>query len=783
MLPKIHTGWFVIFVPFVLVIISWVNFSQLIADGKTILKTVYWVPILDINFSVYLDGLSFLFIILITGIGALVVLYSIYYLDKKKERLQNFYVYLMIFMGAMLGVVLSDNLIVLYVFWELTSLASTLLISYWFLRDKSRFGAQKSMLITVFGGFAMLVGFCLLYIITGTFSIREIIGEAETILTHSLFLPTMILVLLGAFTKSAQFPFHFWLPDAMEAPTPVSAYLHSATMVKAGIYLVARMTPVFGGAPEWFWIILTTGLVTLCWGSISAVRQKDLKGVLAFSTISQLGLIMSLLGVGSIALYTTDPALEAVYGAAIVTAIFHLINHATFKGSLFMLVGIIDHQTKTRNIQKLGGLMAVMPITFTFSAVGFAAMAGIPPFNGFISKEMFFTSMLDAANMNLFGIGNWGILIPIIAWVASVFTFLYCAFMLYKTFLGKFEKNNYRVDVQEASLGLLISPIVLGTFVIILGLFPNLLTNVFIQPSVSSVLNGIPAELNMDLYLWHGFNTELLMSIGVVGIGSLLFALRSHWTKWAIYNRTRDVLNLFYDFGINFLTNSSQLITRVQMTGRLRDYFVYMLSFIVILIFMTMWRSGTLITMPSDLSESLDVPVYMYGILMTLIAASFVLPFIKSRITFTVMIGFVGLLVALLFTIFSAPDLALTQLLVETVTVLVLMLAFKHMPEMTMESNKKSYISINIIISAAVGILVTLLSFSAYTLRMNLDFDPISQFFVENAKLLGGGYNIVNVILVDFRGFDTALEIVVLAIVALSVIMLIKHRFKGGEDI
>lgn len=295
---RIHTGWFVLLVPSAL-FAYFVSRTSDTANGGAVMEEMAWVPSLDIHFNAYLDGLGLLFALLITGIGALVVLYSIFYLDKTKEKLSNFYVYLLMFMGAMLGIVLSDNLIVLYIFWEVTSLSSALLISYWFTNKGSIFGARKSMLITVFGGFAMMAGFILLYVETGTFSIQSLIGQADIIMQSPFFIPALILVLIGAFTKSAQFPFHFWLPDAMEAPTPVSAYLHSATMVKAGIYLVARTTPIFAGAPEWFWIIVITGLTTLIWGSVSAVRQRDLKGILAFSTISQLGLLMTLLGVGS----------------------------------------------------------------------------------------------------------------------------------------------------------------------------------------------------------------------------------------------------------------------------------------------------------------------------------------------------------------------------------------------------------------------------------------------------------------------------------------------------
>src|SRR5699024_2929269 len=416
----------------------------------TIMKVVNWVPSLKINFGLYVDGISLLFSLLITGIGTLVILYSIYYLPKLKEKLNNFYIYLLLFMGAMLGIVLSDNLVVLYVFWEITSISSSLLISYWFQREKSIYGAQKSMFITVFGGLSMLGGISLLYVMTGSFSVQEIIESADLVATSSLFIPAMLLMLLGAFTKSAQFPFHIWLPDAMEAPTPVSAYLHSATMVKAGIYLVARLTPVFGGSMEWFWIVSLVGITTMMWGALSAVRQKDLKSILAFSTVSQLGMIMSLLGTGSAAYYFTEGD-STLYTTAILAAVFHLINHATFKGSLFMTAGIIDHETGVRDIRKLGGLMTIMPITATISFIGVASMAGLPPFNGFLSKELFFTAMVNVTEYGVFNLETLGIILPVLAWVASIFTFLYSAILFFKTFTGKFqpEKLSFR-KVQEA---------------------------------------------------------------------------------------------------------------------------------------------------------------------------------------------------------------------------------------------------------------------------------------------------------------------------------------------
>ncbi|WP_332690792.1 Na+/H+ antiporter subunit A [Halalkalibacter lacteus] len=778
----IHTGWFVLVLPLVL-FIYFIQFIPITSAGDVIEYSVPWVPSLGINFTVYLDGLSLLFLLLITGIGTLVILYSIYYLSKKTEKLNNFYVYLLMFMGAMLGVVLSDNLIVLYVFWELTSLASSLLISYWFHREKSTYGAQKSMLITVFGGLSMLGGFCLLYVMTGTFSIREIIAHVDLITTSTLFLPAMLLILLGAFTKSAQFPFHIWLPDAMEAPTPVSAYLHSATMVKAGIYLVARLTPVFGGGAEWFWILSVVGITTLCWGSISAVRQKDLKSILAFSTISQLGLIMCLLGLGSASLYYGEGT-ETIYTTAILAAVFHLINHATFKGSLFMTAGIIDHETGTRDIRKLGGLMTIMPVTFTISLIGLASMAGLPPFNGFLSKEMFFTGVLNSTELDIFNMQTLGVLFPILAWIASVFTFVYCMVMFFKTFTGKFKPENYDVKhVHEAPIGMLISPIILASLVVIFGFFPNLLAYTLIEPAMAAILPNLLAEgevFYVNIYHWHGFNAELFMTMGVIALGTFIFLMMKRWSKMAFYLKERDPLNWFYDNSLSGLISGSQFITRIQMTGLLRDYFVYMCVFMILLFSYTMYRYDAFAI---DTVNVTGIDPFMWILTLVFIGATLVIPFINHRITAIIVVGVIGFLLALFFVVFRAPDLALTQLLVETVTVVLFMLAFYHLPELRKESFKPRFNFVNLIISIAVGGLVTAIAFSAAALGNEANFESIAEYFIQNSKELAGGYNMVNVILVDFRGLDTLLEVLVLGIAALGVVALIKLRMTGREDV
>ena len=400
-------------------------------------------------------------------------------------------------MGAMLGVVFSDNLMVLYAFWELTSVSSFLLIAFWHHRRASKAGARKSMLITVSGGIAMLAGFIMLHAMTDSFSIREIIAEMPALTNESLFIPAMICVLLGAFTKSAQFPFHIWLPDAMEAPTPVSAYLHSATMVKAGIYVVARLTPVFAYDLTWFWTVTIVGLITLFWGSFNAVKQTDLKALLAFSTVSQLGLIMSLFGMGSLAFHVDIDASTIIYTQAAFAALFHLMNHSTFKGALFMMVGIIDHEAGTRDIRRLGGLMTIMPATFTIAVIGSMSMAGLPPFNGFLSKEMFLTSALKVAEFDIFTLSSATALVPVIAWVASVFTFIYCMIIIFKTFFGTTEKLPQDRHIHEAPMGMLISPFVLVFFVIAIFFFPNVLAKYILAPAMLSVYPGLASMMDM----------------------------------------------------------------------------------------------------------------------------------------------------------------------------------------------------------------------------------------------------------------------------------------------
>ncbi len=680
-------------------------------------------------------------------------------------------------MGAMLGVVLSDNVIVLYAFWELTSLASSLLISYWYDRERSTYGAMKSMLITVFGGFAMLGGFALLYLMSGTFSIREMIANLDLITGSSLFIPAMLLILLGAFTKSAQFPFHIWLPDAMEAPTPVSAYLHSATMVKAGIYLVARFTPIFGGTAEWFWLLAGFGIFTLCWGSISAVRQKDLKAILAFSTVSQLGLIMCLLGLGSASLYFGSGTDTTIFTVATVAAIFHLFNHATFKGSLFMTAGIIDHETGTRDIRRLGGLMTVMPITFTISLIGLASMAGLPPFNGFLSKEMFFTGVLKATELGIFNLETWGIIFPVLAWIASIFTFVYCIIMFSKTFTGKFKRENYDVKVHEAKFGMLLSPLILGSLVIIFGFFPNLLSYTIISPAVGAILPSLLSEgefFEVEIAHWHGFNLELLMTIGVVLFGTLIFISMKKWSQTSFYLRERDPLNYVYDGSLSRLYSGSNKLSNIYMTGSIRQYLIYIFTFFFVFIGYMFFKLDAF----TFGTEMAPITFFETMIAIVMVIASIIAVFARTRLAAILAVGAIGYSIATFFVFFRAPDLALTQMVIETVSTVLFLLCFYHLPVFKKQFDSVPFKLRNFIVSLGVGTVVTLIAISAHFTKL---FDSLKDFFVQASYTEAGGKNMVNVILVDFRGFDTLFEILVLGVAGLGVYAMIKLRLVKEE--
>ncbi|MET3576072.1 Na+/H+ antiporter subunit A [Bhargavaea ullalensis] len=774
--PDRRIGWFVAAVPLVL-FAGLVSILPRIASGKTANVTVPWIPAAGIDLSFHIDGLSMIFGLLITGVGALVVLYSIYYLSQR-ESLGHFYAYILLFMGAMLGVVFSDNLMVLYAFWELTSISSFLLIAFWYHRKGSRYGARKSMLITVFGGIGMLAGFLMLYSMTGTFSIRETIALAPALKSEPLYLAAMILVMLGAFTKSAQFPFHIWLPDAMEAPTPVSAYLHSATMVKAGIYLIARFTPVFGGEAAWFWTVSLVGIITLLWGSFNAVKQNDLKALLAYSTISQLGLIMSLLGFGSAALSAGAGSDRVLFAQAGFAALFYMVNHSTFKGLLFMIVGIVDHELGTRDIRRLGGLMALMPVSFTLAVIGSFSMAGLPPFNGFLGKEMFFEAAVAISSGNPFAEGGASALFPVIGWVASVFTFIYCMIIVYRTFLGPRQPEKVDRLPHEAPKGMLVSPIILALFVVGIFFFPNLAGAYVIGPAMPAVFPTLSGEPGLVPHIraWHGINTPLLMTLGVITAGIILFITLRHWRRIYRLPPFRWNLDAVYRGLIGGTEAGSTLITKRYMTGNLRDYFVYIYVFFLAAAGGSLFLTGAF--KPDFHMEKIAAYEVAYVLIMSF--AALAMPFVKSRITATLLNGVLGYSIAIFFIYFRAPDLALTQTVIETVTTVLFLLCFRFLPDWKPERAPARTKIVNGLIAVGAGVLVT--GF-ALTVKGYDVFNSISGYF-EDAYTLAGGNNIVNAILGDFRAFDTMLEVVVLFIAGIGVYTLIVLKAKkGGGDI
>ncbi|WP_238649945.1 Na+/H+ antiporter subunit A [Paenibacillus piscarius] len=773
---KLHRGWLVLAAPLML-FIYFLTRIPVIKGGDSGYETVPWMPSLGINLVFHLDGLSLLFALLITGMGTLVFIYSIFYLDKRKEELTPFYVYLLLFMGAMLGVVLSDNLMVLYGFWEMTSVSSFLLIAYWHRRQKSRYGAQKSMLITVFGGLAMFAGFLMLYVMTGTFSIREIWSQLGDISGHALFLPAMLLILLGAFTKSAQFPFHIWLPDAMEAPTPVSAYLHSATMVKAGIYLVARFSPVFAGQHEWFWIVSGVGLITLIYGSIQAMKQTDLKALLAYSTISQLGLIMGLLGMGSAASFYSGE--EAVfYTAATTAALFHLFNHAIFKGSLFMVVGIVDHETNTRDLRKLGGLVSLMPVTFTIALIGSFSMAGLPPFAGFLSKEMFFTAVLNIRQLDILSPGSFFTLFPVLAWIASIFTFAYSMIMVFHTFFGKFQPEKLDKQPHEAPFGLLLPPIILAVLAVVTGFFPNILSDSLIVPGMNAIYPQLASSAPFDvhIYFWHGFTTELWMTLGVILLGVVVYRIYGRFSLVEKEWRSGFTLNQVYDGSIRLVERASRSLTGLYMTGSMRHYLMYIFTLIIVAVGGSMLYSGGI-----TFGQGEYAPFTFFEVVavLVLLAGTFAIPFAKSRVSAILLTGMVGYMVTLLFILFRAPDLALTQMIVEVVSVTLFLLCFRHMPKLKRDKTRFRLKVPKLMISIGFGAIMTLVALAALG---SSPFEPISSYFVENSYKLGGGKNIVNVLLVDFRGFDTMFEITVLGLASLAIYSMIKLKLDQDSN-
>ena len=735
-------------------------YPQVAAEG-VLRMTLPWASALGLDFSLRMDGFAWLFTVLVTGMGTLVVAYARYYMSPA-DPVPRFFSFFLAFMGAMLGIVLSGNVIQMAMFWELTSLASFMLIAYWHHRVDARRGARMALVVTGAGGLALLGGVLLLGHIAGGYDLDTVLAAGDTIRAHPWYPLTLGLIAVGALTKSAQFPFHFWLPHAMAAPTPVSAYLHSATMVKAGVFLLARLWPVLAGTDAWFWIVGGAGLFTLVIGGYLAIFQQDMKGVLAYSTISHLGLITLLLGMNS--------------PLALVAAVFHIFNHATFKASLFMAAGIVDHETGTRSLQRLSGLYRSMPITATLATVAAAAMAGVPLLNGFLSKEMFFaeTIFLDRPDWQR-------VALPLAATLAGMFSVAYSLRFIHQVFFGP-KAEGLPHEPHEPTHWMLLPSGLLVAACVLIGIFPEITVGPFLRTATDSILgDDTPAY---SLAVWHGLTLPLMMSATAMIGGAVLYR--------AFLWRTRDTVPLLeaidgkrmFDWLQAALTSRSVRLIERLSPRRLQTQLLVLVAVALVGATLPVLTNGmSWGTRPTTPPAPAFVLLWLIGGVCAL-AVAWQAKY--HRLAALIFAGGAGLATSLTFVWLSAPDLALTQLAVEIVTTVLILLGLRWLPRRDERYARDQGSAAttrlrrlrDVLLAAASGLG---LAGVAYAVLSRPDVDGISPFFIEQALPQGGGLNVVNVILVDFRGFDTFGEITVLGIVALTVFALLR-RFRPAPE-
>jgi multicomponent Na+:H+ antiporter subunit A len=758
-LPHV-AGWVLAVVPAALTF-WFAGFVPEIAAGGSVREAVAWIPGLGVNLSFYLDGLSLTFALLICGIGTLIVVYSGGYLHGD-PMLPRFFLFILAFMASMLGVVLADNIISLIVFWELTSVTSFLLIGYLHDSAQSRRSALQALLVTSMGGLVMMAGLILLGLTGGSFELTELTGQSEMLREHPYYLAILILILAGTFTKSAQFPFHFWLPNAMDAPTPVSAYLHSATMVKAGIYLMARLAPTLGGTEVWTVTLVSFGAVTALLGAILAVRQTDLKRILAYTTITALGQLTMLIGIGN------------TY--AVETFTVYLLAHACYKGALFMGVGAVDHETGTREVKQLGGLLALMPVTA--AAIGLAALsnAGLPPFLGFIGKEFMYSSTvgLGEGEMTLLG---WLATAAMVA--ANALMIVTAGLVFVKPFLGR--RTEAAGHAHEAPVSLWLGPVVLAGIGLGLGVFSGALERWFVAP-VAASLTGAPMDVHV--YLWGGFTVPLALSVVTVALGALMYL---GWPRVkAALDGIAGALGYDSDRGwdrvLKGLVAIALLQTRVIQSGYLRHYIMFTIGFTTLAV------GGTMVVKEAGVAPSLNAmltaPYAAWALSLTVVAATVAAVMAESRLVSILSLGVVGVVIALIFLLYGAPDVAITQFMVETLVVIIVALVLARLPRLTAfaRPDRRSAVRDGVI-AVAFGAVVTAVMLAVIDLPVPLD---LSVYFAERSYTEGFGRNVVNVILVDFRAMDTLGEILVVATAGLGAFALLKARPRreppGGEN-
>jgi multicomponent Na+:H+ antiporter subunit A len=677
-----------------------------------------WVPALRLRLSFAFDGLTRLFALLITGIGAIVVVYAGPYMHGH-PRLGRFYLYLLAFMGSMLGIVLADNLLLLFVFWELTSLSSFLLIGFDHHLADSRTSALQSLLVTAGGGLALLAGLILLGYAGGSFELSELALAGEAVREHAFYVPLLMLILMGAFTKSAQAPFHFWLPNAMAAPTPVSAYLHSSTMVKAGIYLLARTTPILADTAVWHIAVGGVGAVTMVTGAVLACVQTDLKRLLAYATVSALGIMTMLLGLGG--------------EAAAVAVVMFLLAHAFYKGALFLVAGGLVHATEERDVTTLGGLRRAMPLTAAAGVFAAVSMAGAPPLAGFLGKEL----ALDVV---------WHV--PVVGGLLMAATALSTALLVtvaltvgVQPFIGPPRSAEH---AHEGPVGLWLGALVLAAVGLIAGVVPWLV----IQPLVAGAASAIGGAAAVELTLWHGWNVPLLMGTLSLLAGAALY-LQMPRLRARVPVPTAPVVlgpTALYHRALDGLFRLAALQTRLIQGGYLRRYLLLTIA----------------------------VAVGLLGISLLLQPVPFpAAPIVaRSNLGAVAALGTVGFGMALIFAMFGAPDLAMTQLVVEALLVILFVLVLYDIPKSERRSSSKARAR-DWILAGATGTLMTVLVLVATSVQIEL---PVSGYFVDQSVPLAHGHNVVNVILVDFRAIDTLGEITVIALAGIGVHALVKLR-------
>ncbi|MBD1554034.1 monovalent cation/H+ antiporter subunit A [Pseudomonas typographi] len=735
-----------------------------ISRGEVLVESYTWLPSLGLNLVLRVDGFAWLFALLVLGMGALVSLYARYYMSPQ-DPVPRFFSFFLAFMGSMLGVVMSGNLLQLVFFWELTSLFSFLLIGYWHHRRDARRGAYMALVVTGMGGLCLLAGVLLLGHIAGSYELEQVLASGERIRQHGLYPAMLVLVLLGALTKSAQFPFHFWLPRAMAAPTPVSAYLHSATMVKAGVFLLARLWPALSGSEAWFWIVAGAGACTLLLGAWCAIFQHDLKGLLAYSTISHLGLITLLLGLNS--------------DLAAVAAVFHLINHATFKASLFMAAGIIDHESGTRDIRRLSGLARMLPFTATLAMVASAAMAGVPLMNGFLSKEMFFaeTVFIDAT--------PWvEVALPVIATLAGTFSVAYSLRFTVDVFFGPPATDLPHTPHEPPRwMRLPVELLVLACLVV--GIFPAWAIGPILATSAAPVVGGVlPAY---SLAIWHGFNAPLIMSLIAMLAGIALYMSMRRPMREGRLQRPPlagllDGQRIFEWLLLHTRRTAAAAYRRLAPRPLQAQLFLLVAAALLAAAWPLLPHGLSWGSRPKIAGSGMFVVLWVIAIACA-VGAAWQAKY--HRLAALTMVGVCGLMTCITFIWFSAPDLALTQLVVEVVTTILILLGLRWLPrrlELAEAPGQRLRARARRLRDALLAIGVGGgMAALAYAMLTRPTPNDISGFYLRRALPEGGGTNVVNVMLVDFRGFDTLGEITVLAVVSLTVFALLR-RFRPARE-